>query len=335
MGFYVHRFVLDLVALGEGHLPRSLGSAIRGAFGNGLRRLVCVEPGTECSACPHRSICNYVSIFTPCDAESGNAIPTGFIWQAERRTQNRISTGDTLPIGLTLIGSAVRYLPYVVYVFRGLHRRGLGKERIPFQLAKVANLSPAGDACTLYEDGSETIGAPCYPMPALAEDAGQAAPVPHGAERVRLEFETPCRLTIGEQLIIPTTFEAVMRGLFRRLSDLDRYYGEGTLSLDYPAWLRLAAEAHTLRSDLRWVDIARYSNRQQCKMKMGGFVGRIEFEGPLGPFVPFLRAGEYTHLGKNAGFGNGRYTMHVLPRQESTQAGDRAEDEFRASQISE
>ena len=49
----------------------------------------------------------------------------------------------------------------------------------------------------------------------------------------------------------------------------------------------------------------RYSNRQEKRLKMGGFMGDITFEGELAEFLPFLRLGEYLHVGKGTVYGLG------------------------------
>ena len=52
------------------------------------------------------------------------------------------------------------------------------------------------------------------------------------------------------------------------------------------------AEART-----RWVDWERYSSRQDTRMKLGGFVGEVVYEGNLAPFLPYLVLGEMLHVG--------------------------------------
>ena len=41
-------------------------------------------------------------------------------------------------------------------------------------------------------------------------------------------------------------------------------------------------------------------------MTLGGFVGTLDLEGDLAPFIPLLRTAEIVHLGKGATFGLGR-----------------------------
>ncbi len=62
-------------------------------------------------------------------------------------------------------------------------------------------------------------------------------------------------------------------------------------------------------STLKWYDWERYSTRQDTRMKMGGFVGEITFEGNIEPFMPLLKAGEILHVGKGTSFGLGKYEI--------------------------
>ena len=42
---------------------------------------------------------------------------------------------------------------------------------------------------------------------------------------------------------------------------------------------------------------------------MGCFMGDITFEGELAEFLPFLRLGEYLHVGKGTVYGLGEYEI--------------------------
>jgi CRISPR/Cas system endoribonuclease Cas6 (RAMP superfamily) len=63
------------------------------------------------------------------------------------------------------------------------------------------------------------------------------------------------------------------------------------------------------KENLSWFDWERYSNRQETKMKMGGFIGSITFEGDLEEFLPFVQLGEYVHVRKGTSFGLGKYQI--------------------------
>ena len=72
----------------------------------------------------------------------------------------------------------------------------------------------------------------------------------------------------------------------------------------------LAASANIRdKKRLVWRDWTRFSSRQQQKMTLGGVIGEWTLSGTLTPFLPFLRLGEWLHVGKEASFGLGRYTI--------------------------
>jgi CRISPR/Cas system endoribonuclease Cas6 (RAMP superfamily) len=60
------------------------------------------------------------------------------------------------------------------------------------------------------------------------------------------------------------------------------------------------------------VGSSRYSWRRDVSHDLSGFVGEIVFEGELEPFLPYLRLGEYLHVGKNAVFGNGWFRIEDM-----------------------
>jgi len=64
-----------------------------------------------------------------------------------------------------------------------------------------------------------------------------------------------------------------------------------------------------MRNKLYWQDWERYSSRQQTRMKFGGWVGEIIYQGDFQRFLPLLRLGEHIHVGKVTTFGLGKYRI--------------------------
>jgi CRISPR/Cas system endoribonuclease Cas6 (RAMP superfamily) len=83
--------------------------------------------------------------------------------------------------------------------------------------------------------------------------------------------------------------------------------------MDAKTILESAKVVRVAESDLRGHDWERYSARQDTRMALGGFLGRITFEGPLSPWWTFLRVGEVLHVGKGTAFGLGKYRMAEEP----------------------
>lgn len=84
-----------------------------------------------------------------------------------------------------------------------------------------------------------------------------------------------------------------------------------TLQLDFRGLIAAAERVQTVSSRLRWYDWERYPSRQDARMKMGGFLGRVTYAGDLQPFLPLLRLGSYVHAGKETSFGLGKYVIEA------------------------
>ena len=59
-------------------------------------------------------------------------------------------------------------------------------------------------------------------------------------------------------------------------------------------------------------DWERFSNRQNQRMKLGGYVGNVYLSNLPGFMMPLIQLGEYLHVGKNAVFGLGSYRIYLV-----------------------
>lgn len=82
------------------------------------------------------------------------------------------------------------------------------------------------------------------------------------------------------------------------------------MDIDAHALLK-AADSITHQSHLRWIRKNRYSYRAEKSVPMGGFIGKVRFEGNMKPFIPFIYLGEYLHIGHYTAFGFGQYRINL------------------------
>ena len=102
----------------------------------------------------------------------------------------------------------------------------------------------------------------------------------------------------------------MIRNLLRRIAHLSYFHCEGDSSeFDFRGFIHRAMAVTIKEKSIEWYDWERYSARQGTRMKLGGFVGDITFEGDLAEFIPYLQAGEHVHIGKGTSFGLGKYIM--------------------------
>ncbi len=118
------------------------------------------------------------------------------------------------------------------------------------------------------------------------------------------------RLYYNERLVFDLEFHILVRQLLLRISLLSYFHcGIEASMLDFKGLINKAQEVKATDRNLRWYDWERYSGRQETRINMGGFVGRIVFTGDLTPFWPYLLLGEYVHVGKGSSFGLGKYEI--------------------------
>ncbi len=306
----MERFRLHCRAEEQIHLPGYIGSALRGVFGHGLKRTVCVTGNSNCADCLLYRSCVYPYVFeTPPPPETERmrkypAAPHPFVLAVDLEQPATIDIGQTLPVEITLIGRAIAHLPYVVEAFRVAGRGGLGRQRGRFQVARVDQWMGGSDWHMLW-DG---VGA-LVPQPRAPRPTPPAAPREH---EVTIEFLTPLRVTRDGHLVRPDDFQFhdLFRTLLRRISSLAYFHEEVSLEEDFAGLSAASRDMASVASSLRWYDWSRFSSRQRAKMKMGGLLGWVRFAGAdLVPFWPYLWLGQFTHAGKGASMGLGAYRI--------------------------
>lgn len=91
---------------------------------------------------------------------------------------------------------------------------------------------------------------------------------------------------------------------------LTYFHTDTPLETDFRALVEHARRVAIRNAHLRWYDWTRYSSRQQTTMQMGGLLGELELNADgIEPFWPYLWLGQWTHAGKGASMGLGRYTI--------------------------
>ncbi len=293
-------------------LPRFAGSVFRGGFGAALRRACCTLPDNECSLCMLSPSCIYSMIFEtgPAHVKKGkyqlSQYPRPFVLEPPVTDKKTVRAGDILKCGLILAGHAVKGFPCFIYALSELGRSGIGPKRGRYRILH-AESSQNQQRQTVFngETGrcSESIPTLCF------EDIFSDS---YEASRIQVDFNTPVRIKFKNRLTKDLSFELLMRNILRRLSLMVEVCTGKTWDLDYRAIVEQAKTIETLSSSLCWHDWRRYSSRQKKAMKLGGFLGPIVFGGELTPFLPFLRLGEFFHVGKACTFGLGKFRLRVI-----------------------
>jgi hypothetical protein len=288
-------------------LPAYTGSAWRGALGHALKRLVCVTREPACPPCLLYRSCIYPYLFeTPPDPGVGKltkytAAPHPFVLIPDDHG-GMIAAGETLTLDLHLFGHGHRHLPYMIHALHQAGQRGLGPDRGALELRHVAQAKDE-DWPIIY-----TPDSPLSPAPVTLP---MTPPCP---ERLTLRLITPLRLNSENRLVSQDRFRFhhLFSNLLRRISLLTAFHTDTPLEANFAGLTQAARPVAWSATRLRWHDWTRFSSRQDTLVQMGGLVGEVDLAGvDLEPFWPYLWLGQWTHAGKGAVMGLGRYALEV------------------------
>ncbi len=293
-------------------LPAYAGSAWRGVFGHGLKRSLCVTKRKDCPGCLLWRNCVYAYLFeTPPPQGSAKlrrypAAPHPFVLEPDEGARV-ISVGEHLQLGCVLIGRANTQLPYIVQAFRLAGQKGVGQGNGRFSVEKVYQERQLGstDWEVILDRGEELLRS-------LTIEPPHIPPLP---ESVVIRFRTPLRVQRDGSLIGPEdfAFHDLFRTLLRRLSLLSYFHTNDPWELDFKGLNQASRVVPIRKKRLRWGKWIRYSSRQQTEIQMDGVQGEVVLDGALfESFWPFLWLGQWTHAGKGAVMGLGRYTLEDI-----------------------
>jgi len=258
--------------------PGKAANTLRGAFGMMLRETA--------------SPAGYARIFAPVargEGPSGLADrPRPFVFRAAHLDGKTIPAGSGFHFDLHLFDVNHPVSPALQEAYTRLAQAGLGPGRGRAELVSV---------------GQERFAIPLD---------GPVEP----AARVRVTFLTPTELksllqSRGHQGAVRPEFPILFARLRDRISTLRALYGPGPLDIDFRAMGERASMVRLSRCDLRWTEIERRSTRTGQTHPLGGFTGEVEYDGDLGEFLPYLRAGQWTGVGRQTVWGKGEICFLV------------------------
>lgn len=275
--------------------PTFDGSMLRGAFGHALKRLVCVMRRPDCTDCPLKAACLYVSVFETRAAARDPARfarpPHPFVLCSNLR-EHRGEPVDRIEFRIRLFGGALDHAPFIARAVEEAAAHGLGPDRIAFRLAALTT-------------GNGDAWRPGQPYPML----GSELPPPALPERVRLRFVTPTRLQHAGRPVDPVTLDGpgLARAIQRRVGLMAAFHGIGPGKIDHGTFSQEAEYVRIVSRDLAWRRLFRRSARQKAKQAIGGITGEIMLDFSQAPGVrEYARWLPVTHLGKGTSMGLGQ-----------------------------
>jgi hypothetical protein len=206
--------------------------------------------------------------------------------------------GYSVELGLILAGSAVNFVADYIAATELMLLSPAFRRIATTSLLKVESAGYGGQRQCIMEPGQE-FAAGLLATLSLQGLLESSLLSPH---TVTLTIVTPMRILIEGKAMRRFSFSPFIRSIFRRVSSLAYYYGGSEAEPNFK-WL---AEQSSL---VECTDVAYQWEARDSKRS--GLTGRVTLQGDLTEYHPFLLAGEYLNVGKNATFGLGRYILEI------------------------
>jgi hypothetical protein len=162
--------------------------------------------------------------------------------------------------------------------FSAWQKLGLGPFRTPICLDRVETSPP----CTLsLEPGADTV------------------------ERIAVRFVTPTELKAEGAVASRPEFPILFARIRDRIATLRAIYGGGAIEVDFPGIGERASGVRISRCEIQWEWRERRSGSSGKVHPLGGLTGEVEYVGSLAEFLPWLRAAQFTGVGRQTVWGKG------------------------------
>ncbi|TYQ15709.1 UNVERIFIED_CONTAM: uncharacterized protein DUF2276 [Acetivibrio alkalicellulosi] len=281
------------------------GSALRGAFGNAFKKLVCNMDWDDCRSCVLSSDCPYAYIFMGIVDKENQLrsatvnMPVPYVIDPPDSINSYIKKGEQFKFSMTIFGKACEYNGFIISSVEKMGVCGLGKNKGQFVVQSVN--------CGLSNETIFIKDNMC--LNKIMEKSLITFESSYVAKKIELEFKTPFKASHNGKLVSSVDFEVIMRNILRRLQLMLFYHYKIDARLKFDKIIESSKKIQTIKDNLKVYDWVRVSGRTGNKIPMSGYVGKISFAGELTPFMSLLRAGEILHIGKGCSLGMGKYSL--------------------------
>ncbi|MCK5797968.1 MAG: CRISPR system precrRNA processing endoribonuclease RAMP protein Cas6 [Deltaproteobacteria bacterium] len=298
------RLEVHFKASSDGVLKGNVGGAFRRTFSDALRR-ISENVKDRAPTAYHYIIETLRPAETPVLRASVEA-PRSFVLRPPP-SPTTFWRGDLIPFEVVLIGRSLDFLPEVVAALQLMGQGGIGSSHVPCALRALWQPS-ATDKPRLLFDGAVVVDDP---------EPERLASYPEDRQRddVTLHFLSPARIIVDGGLRQRSlSFSDLLRALFRRVSTLAAFHGNGVLDLDFGALIERAATVSQWQKAFASEGSAPSLGRDPGDSLQRGFLGKVRYVGPeLSALMPIIRLGEALHVGKGTAHGAGRYVVSASP----------------------
>jgi len=255
-------------------LPFFAGSMVRGAFGPALKQTVCVNPSYECKDCFAAKECLFYDFY-----EKVNH-PHPYRFEVELEPKK-------FAFSLLLFNNAATKLPSIL-------------SALQIMVTKIGLTSTRNryEKYSIWCNDQKIYDGISFNMTNVTLQKFSYTPLEN---EFTLRFLTPLRMK-SQNGFLKTTPNLIQL-LYSIRNRYEELCGNGRVKLGYePSY-------HQRFARTSFLDLTRYSSRQESKLGIGGIMGEIGYSGVDEESRQLLRLGELIGIGKQCVFGLGKIEL--------------------------
>ncbi len=273
-----------------------------------LRQQVCKYTDKPCGECLLRGDCTYAYLYEEITGASWSLrrfgpLPPPLVWQPPLDKKTDYFPREKIVFNLVLCGRGLSFLKPLVDTVLQLSREGLSGKAGSFQVEQVFLENPfSGEQLDLLEATEEN--AAHKKVVIQGREIVQWAEDHRELTRLSLRFLTPLLVKEDEAYLQEPLFNVIMKVLFQRTQALYYFYHQQQeVDLDYNAFKEKSARVQKVKDQTRFAPAGQTAKTAQ---QMPGILGEALYTGDFQELLPFLKLGEFIHLGEQAVYGLGR-----------------------------
>jgi len=252
-----------------------IGSTIRGAFGHGLKRVVCINPSFKCEGCFAKDNCLYYDLYE----KDFNKFRLAF------------ELDNSLKFDLYLFEEISEKTPYILSsLYKTFKEIGILKDRV-----KIDDFKILVNDEVVYDGEFRELRIENEEIKMKIVESNES-------KDITLKFITPLRIKQDGKYVRGNELNpsSILRSIYHRFLKLKD---------KKPQKLPFTPDIEIINKNLKFKDFGRYSNRQKTKMKLGGVIGEMKLKVDENSYNLF-KLGEIIGVGKQVTFGLGN--MRVI-----------------------
>ena len=191
------------------------------------------------------------------------------------------------------------------FVFRPVVHETTHRFTLPVNLFDPEAIEPIHDAFLALDGARMRLRARLVEMRTLPPVELSLEPPGEPVNQLEIEFLTATELKAASKVLRQPDFAILLARARDRISSLCAIYQQALPEIDFAALGERAKAVTMTHCDVLEVVAWRESQRTGETHCLGGFSGVAKYEGDLTEFVPWLRAAQWTGVGRLTPWGNG------------------------------